>query len=118
MADDSLNWVKVAEREAEIDFGSNNIAEIIAGERKICIGKYGGNLFAFSNKCPHASGLFVNGYIDALGNVVCPVHRYKYCMSNGRNITGEGYFLRHWAVQIREDGIYVGLEKNKLFGIF
>ena len=118
MGEDRLNWVKVAEAEAEIDFGSNNIAEMLAGERKICIGKYGGNLFAFSNKCPHASGLFVNGYIDALGNVVCPVHRYKYCMRNGRNITGEGYFLRHWAVQIREDGIYVGLEKNKLFGIF
>ncbi len=118
MTDDSLNWIKVAEAEAEIDFGSNNIAEVMAGERRICIGKYQGELFAFSNKCPHASGLFVNGYIDALGNVVCPVHRYKFCMRNGRNITGEGYFLNYWAVQVRDNGIYVGLEKNKLFGIF
>ena len=118
MADDSLNWIKVAEAEAEIDFGSNNIAEVMAGERRICIGKYQGNLFAFSNKCPHASGLFVNGYIDALGNVVCPIHRYKFCLRNGRNVTGEGYFLKHWALQVKEDGIYVGFEKNKLFGIF
>lgn len=118
MGDVSLNWVKVAESEAEIDFGSNNIAEVTAGERRICIGKYQGNLFAFSNKCPHASGLFANGYIDALGNVVCPVHRYKFCMRNGRNITGEGYFLKYWPTQVRDDGIYVGLEKNKLFGIF
>ena len=118
MADDSLNWIKVAESEAEIYFGSNNIAEVMAGERRICIGKFQGNLFAFSNKCPHASGLFINGYIDALGNVVCPVHRYKFCMRNGRNITGEGYFLKYWPTQVRDDGIYVGLEKNKLFGIF
>ena len=118
MGDDGLNWIKVAEAEAEIDFGSNNIAEVMAGERRICIGKYQGNLFAFSNKCPHASGLFVNGYIDALGNVVCPIHRYKFCLRNGRNITGEGYFLKHWVLQVKEDGIYVGFEKNKLFGIF
>lgn len=117
MADDNLNWIKVAEAEAEIDFGSNNIAEVMAGERMICIGKYQETLFAFSNKCPHASGLFVNGYIDALGNVVCPVHRYKFCMRNGRNITGEGYFLKYWPIQIRDDGVYVGFEKNKLFGI-
>jgi 3-phenylpropionate/trans-cinnamate dioxygenase ferredoxin subunit len=118
MADDSLNWIKVAESEGEIDFGLNNIAEVMAGERRICIGKFQENLFAFSNKCPHASGLFINGYIDALGNVVCPIHRYKFCMRNGRNITGEGYFLKYWQLQIRDDGIYVGLEKNKLFGIF
>jgi 3-phenylpropionate/trans-cinnamate dioxygenase ferredoxin subunit len=37
-------------------------------------------------------------------------------MRNGRNVTGEGYFLKHWAVEVREDGIYVALEKNKLFG--
>lgn len=118
MADDSLSWIKVANSEAEIDFGANHIAEVMAGERRICIGKHRGELFAFSNKCPHASGLFVNGYIDVLGNVVCPIHRYKFCMRNGRNITGEGYFLKCWALQVRENGIYVGLEKNKISGIF
>jgi nitrite reductase/ring-hydroxylating ferredoxin subunit len=117
MADDRFNWTKIAESEAEIHFGSNNIAEVMAGERRICIGKFENQLFAFSNKCPHASGLFVDGYIDAVGNVVCPIHRYKFCMRNGRNITGEGYFLKHWAVQLKEDGLYVAVEKNKLFGL-
>lgn len=115
MANEELNWIKVAESELEFDFQLNNITEVMAGEKKICIARFQQKLFAFSNKCPHASGLFVNGYIDALGNVVCPIHRYKFCMHNGRNVTGEGYFLKSWAVQIRENGIYVGLEKNKLF---
>jgi 3-phenylpropionate/trans-cinnamate dioxygenase ferredoxin subunit len=116
MAEDRFEWIKIAEAKAEINFGSNQIAEIMVGERKICIAKFQDQLFAFSNKCPHASGLFVDGYIDAVGNVVCPVHRYKFCMRNGRNVTGEGYFLKHWTVEIREDGIYIALEKNKLFG--
>lgn len=114
---DHLNWIKIAESEAELDFNANNIAEAIAGERSICIARFDQKLYAFSNKCPHASGLFINGYIDAVGNVVCPVHRYKFCMRNGRNVTGEGYFLKNWPVEIRDDGIYVGLEKNKWFGL-
>ena len=118
MVDDRLNWIKIAESEAELNFHTNNIAEVLAGERTICIVKFQQELFAFSNKCPHASGLFIDGYVDAMGNVVCPIHRYKFCMRNGRNITGEGYFLKHWKVEVRDDGIYVGLEKNKLFGFF
>ena len=118
MADEQLNWIKVAASEAELDFHDNHIAEVTAGERRICIGRFEDKLFAFANKCPHASGLFTSGYIDAVGNVVCPIHRYKFCMRNGRNVTGEGYFLRNWPVEIREDGIYVGFEKNKWLSFF
>jgi nitrite reductase/ring-hydroxylating ferredoxin subunit len=117
MSTEHLNWIKIAESEADLHFGANHIMETMAGERTICIGRYEQKLFAFSNKCPHASGLFTNGYIDAVGNVVCPVHRYKFCMKNGRNVTGEGYFLKNWPVEIRDDGVYVGLEKNKWLGL-
>ena len=116
MADDRLSWIKIAESEAELIFNASNIAEVVTSERTICIAKFQHELFAFSNKCPHASGLFVDGYVDAMGNVVCPVHRYKFCMRNGRNVTGEGYFLRTWKVEVRNDGIYVAFEKSKLFG--
>ena len=118
MTEDRFEWIKIAEAEAEIDFKSNHIAEIMASERKICIAKFQGQLFAFSNKCPHASGLLVDGYIDAVGNVVCPIHRYKFSMRNGRNVTGEGYFLKHWLLDVRDDGIYIGMDKNKFFGMF
>ena len=52
------------------------------------------------------------GYIDAIGNVVCPLHRYKYDLKNGRNISGEGYYLKNWPVELRENGVFVGLENS------
>lgn len=113
-----VNWVKVAESIAEIPFGAHNLAEVMADEKRICIGKFKEEFFAFAAKCPHASGLFVNGFIDALGNVVCPLHRYKFCMKNGRNVSGEGYFLKHWPVEIRDDGVFVGLAPKSLTGIW
>ncbi len=108
-------WVKIAESVNEILFGNNNLAEISAEGKRLCIGKWNGELFAFALKCPHAGGYFSEGFIDALGNVVCPLHRYKFCMKNGRNVSGEGYYLKHWPVVVQEDGVFVGLEKFSLF---
>lgn len=111
------HWIKVAESVAEIPFNEKQLAEVVADGKTICIGRQDDNLFAFSHKCPHAGGYLAEGYIDALGNVVCPLHRYKFCMKNGRNVSGEGYYLKHWEVEVRADGVYVALEKNSLFGL-
>lgn len=112
-----ISWIKIADNLAEISFGKNSIAEVTVKSKTICLGKWNEGLFAFAATCPHASGRFLNGFIDALGNVVCPLHRYKFCMRNGRNVSGEGYYLKHWPVEIREDGIYIGFEKTSLFGL-
>jgi nitrite reductase/ring-hydroxylating ferredoxin subunit len=112
------NWTKVADFIEDLCFGTNNIAEVLADDKRICIARQDNELFAFAHKCPHAGGFFIDGYIDPLGNLVCPRHRYKFCLKNGRNVSGEGYYLKHWPVEIREDGVYVGLEKNSLFGWF
>lgn len=109
--------MKVADGVEEIVFGPNQLAEVQADGKRICLGRYQDGFFAFAAKCPHAGGHFSNGYIDALGNVVCPLHRYKFCMKNGRNVSGEGYYLKHWPVEVREEGVFVGLEKNRLFGL-
>ena len=100
----------------EISFSANNLAEVVANDKVICMARYKDDLFAFAAKCPHASGILAQGFIDALGNVVCPLHRYKFCMKNGRNVSGEGYYLKHWRVEIRDDGVFVELENKSLFG--
>jgi 3-phenylpropionate/trans-cinnamate dioxygenase ferredoxin subunit len=108
-----MTWHKIAEHINEIDFAENDIAVAEVNNKKICIGKYKESLFAFAYKCPHAGGFLDHGYIDAVGNVVCPQHRYKYNMQNGRNVSGEGFFLKTWPVEIREDGIFVAFENNQ-----
>jgi 3-phenylpropionate/trans-cinnamate dioxygenase ferredoxin subunit len=113
-----FRWVKVAESMEEISFRENQLAEVIVDDKHICIGKYKDELFAFAAKCPHASGLLADGFIDALGNVVCPQHRYKFCMKNGRNVSGEGYYLKHWPVEVKDNGVFVGLENKNFLGLF
>jgi nitrite reductase/ring-hydroxylating ferredoxin subunit len=112
------HWVKVADSVAEISFAPNGMAEVMAGDKRICLARHHDQLFAIAHMCPHAGGAMADGYLDAVGNVVCPMHRYKFALKNGRNVSGEGYYLKNWPVKVEEDGVFVGLERNKLFGLF
>jgi nitrite reductase/ring-hydroxylating ferredoxin subunit len=111
------NWHKIAEHINELTFAENNIAVVDMTEKKICVGKHNDSLFAFAYRCPHAGAPLSDGFIDAVGNIVCSFHHYRFDLKNGRNTTGEGFYLKTWPVENREDGIYVGMDENKgLFG--
>jgi len=106
---EKLSWYKIASHVSEIPFSANNLASFEMNGKQVCLGKFEGRIFAFANICPHASGLLSEGEIDKSGNVICPVHQYKYDMRNGRNVTGEGYYLKRWPLELRADGIYIGI---------
>jgi nitrite reductase/ring-hydroxylating ferredoxin subunit len=118
MAEKKYQWHKIAESEGELMMGDNHIGVVEVKGRKICIGKYEEDWFGFAYKCPHASGIMADGYIDAIGNVVCPVHRYKFSIKNGRNTSGEGYYLKTYPIEKREAGLFIGLEDSGLFSLW
>jgi len=109
-------WFKIAESPAEINFPESGLTEIEINGKIICIAKHHDRLFACTQKCPHAGGILAKGYIDALGNIVCPVHRYKFNPANGANISGEGYHLKTFTVEEREDGLYIKLNNASFSG--
>jgi 3-phenylpropionate/trans-cinnamate dioxygenase ferredoxin subunit len=110
------NWIKIADHIDQLRFQENGIAVAEVNGKQLCIGKFKTSCFAFSYKCPHASGILADGYIDALGNIVCPQHQYRYNIQNGRNVSGEGFYLKTWPVELRQDGVYIGMGNNDLFG--
>ena len=116
MTDKKPTWHKIANTISEINFSSNGLAELKVAGKTICVALHNNNLHACTQKCPHAGGILADGYLDPLGNIVCPLHRYKYSLQNGRNISGEGYFLKTFPVQMRPDGVYVAIEESGLFG--
>lgn len=106
------NWHKLAESVAGIKFSANGLAELEVNGKKVCVARHHDQVFACAHKCPHAGGIFAAGYLDAAGNIVCPLHRYKFDLKNGRNISGEGYHVKTYPVEVREDGLYILVSEN------
>lgn len=113
MNDQKYKWYKIADLESELHFTKNNLLEIDVAGKKICIAR-GKALYACAAKCPHASGIISEGFIDSNDNITCPVHHYKFNLHNGINISGEGYYLKTYPLQTTENGIFIGIEKTSL----
>ncbi len=111
----NYTWHKIADSHTEIDFLENGLTTIEVGGKTICLSKIADKIFACAAKCPHAGGNMANGYVDALGNIVCPLHRYKFSLKNGINSSGEGYFLKIYPIEETENGVFIGIEQNSMF---
>jgi len=110
-----MNWVLITEFPLGLDFGENGMLETELEGRKFTLAKWDNQFYAFAQKCPHASGRMASGYINTQGQVVCPLHRYAFDMKNGRNTTGEGYFLKTYPIEQRPEGIFIGFKPNSFF---
>ena len=106
--------IKIAESTNELQWNAKGMCIVEADGKKITIAKFQDTVFAFAHKCPHAGGIMADGFIDALGNVVCPLHRYKFSVKTGRNTTGEDY-LKTYSVEINEKGVFVIFEQKSWF---
>jgi len=111
-----ITWHKIAGNINELTFNESGLLSTQVNGKKITLAKVQDDVKACAYKCPHSGGILSEGFIDAAGNIVCPLHRYKFSLQNGRNVTGEGYYLKTHPVEVREDGIYIGFEDKGLFG--
>lgn len=108
-------WHKIANSVAEINFSSNGLTEIEVAGKTFCLGLQNNIIYACTHRCPHAGGTLAEGYLDASGQIVCPLHRYKFNMQTGRNVSGEGYYLKTFPVEIRLEGVFIGIADSSLF---
>jgi len=110
-----LNWKLITELPLNLEWPSNNLLELEIEGQKFTLGKWQDSYYAFASKCPHASGRMAQGYINPLGQVVCPLHRYSFNMFNGFNTSGEGYFLKTYPLELRDEGLFIGFQSFSLF---
>ena len=116
MAGPTLQWHLLARDPELLPWQENHVASMECNGKKICVARHLDKYYAFSATCPHAGGHFSDGWIDALGNIVCPLHRYRFALHNGRNTSGEGYYLKTYPLELRADGLYIGMPKPGIFG--
>ena len=111
-------WHKIAQSTSELVFATNNLTSFEVDGKEVCLAKTGDELAACAIRCPHAGGDMSQGFLDKNGNIVCPIHRYVFNLKSGRDVSGEGYFLKTYPVNITEEGVFIGFEENGLFSWF
>lgn len=78
------------------------------GGKRVVLLQREDKLHAFAATCPHAGVPLCNGWIDARGHVVCPLHHFRFNPANGYNSSGEGYKLTTYPVRMEEGKTQIG----------
>lgn len=91
-------------REEEVPEG-RGLAVEVAGLR-VAIFKSEGNIYALSGRCPHANGPLGHGWIED-GEAVCPLHHWRFRLTDGRCTTVRGNAVHRFACEVREGQVWV-----------
>ena len=106
MNNNQLKWYKVLESRNQIKEG--RVMTVTAENKDICLTHYKGKLSALDNKCPHQGGPLGEGSIEN-GLLRCPWHGWDYDPCTGNAPGGFDDGVEAYALEEKEDGIYVGL---------
>ena len=100
---------------AELQFGKNQLLQAEVAGKQVCIAKTSKGIAVCAAKCPHAGGIMAEGFLDKWDSIICPIHRYTFNLDNGRDLSGEGYYLKIYPVEVRDSGIFLGIEDAGFF---
>jgi len=100
-------WHKAEALKAD-ELAEGKFTEIAVADKKVGLLKRNGTIYAFTAACPHAGATLCNGWLDGLGRIVCPEHKYRFDPENGRNTSGEGYKLFTYKVEVKDGDIFIG----------
>ncbi len=100
-----MKWYKIPGIDAEKPF----IKKVKAGGKNICLVGYEGKLHALGAICPHAGADLSRGWCkDA--KIICPIHRFSYDLNTGKGSEGQNDYIEAYAIEVRIDGVYIGIE--------
>ncbi|MDX2196151.1 MAG: nitrite reductase (NAD(P)H) small subunit [Cytophagales bacterium] len=106
-----ITWYKVfdSENDAVKNIPLNKAVTVLAGKHKICMARTPQGYFAVSDTCPHNGASLSKGMCNTLGEIVCPWHNYTFDLKLGHCSTDNAYGVEVYKVDIRNDGLYIGV---------
>lgn len=104
-----MNWIKIVsiEKLKKEDF----ITKVNISGKNICLIRTNDVFFAIQNNCPHAGAQLSNGWCSN-GKIVCPYHRHEFDLQTGRGAPEQGNYVDTYPLEIRVDGLYIGIKKS------
>jgi len=96
-------WVAVC-RLDEVPAGRGRSLD--AAGLRLAILRIDDQVIALSGRCPHANGPLGHGWIEE-GELVCPLHRWRFRVSDGRCTTIPGHSVHRFRCEVRGEEIWV-----------
>mgnify|MGYP002781048191 FL=1 len=106
------HWIRIFENQQDFEnyIQPNTFVLFELRGEKICVTRTDKGVFAVQDKCPHNGASLSKGFCSKNNEIVCPLHRYSFDLESGKATSGGAYALKTYPVEIKNDGVYVGIK--------
>jgi len=104
---DSPTWFRVGSEDI-VDMGEVTVVQ--AGHHAVALSRTDSGWGAIANRCPHQGGPLGEGMIEGCW-LTCPWHGWEFDPITGEVPGGFDDAVPSYPVEIRHDGVYVGVEE-------
>lgn len=104
-----MKWYKVfnSVQDAENKIANQKAILVKIGERRFALARSGHNFFATADACPHNSESLSKGWVNHIGEIVCPWHNYRFNLQSGRECNSRTEDLETFPIEERENGLFL-----------
>jgi 3-phenylpropionate/trans-cinnamate dioxygenase ferredoxin subunit len=106
-----MEWLKIFESEehAKNRIKENSAQLLIVNGKRICLARYKGEFFAVQDSCTHHGESLSKGKVNFLGEIICPLHNYRFKLDSGRASDSSCGDLLTYAVKSSDSGFFIGV---------
>lgn len=104
-----MKWVKVFDSPETVNlyFEDTPIIKVVIGNIEFCLVKYNDQFFAVSNSCPHQYESLNKGTVTLYGEIVCPLHSYRFSLKTGTECQNRTKDLKTFKVKTDQSGLFI-----------
>jgi 3-phenylpropionate/trans-cinnamate dioxygenase ferredoxin subunit len=93
--------------EAETRLAVGKIQLLVIDQKKIALARFADGFKAFNNSCPHQYEPLHKGMLTRYGEIVCPLHYYRFNGETGQEANNRCTPVETFPVVINEEGFFL-----------
>ncbi|MHA6249382.1 Rieske (2Fe-2S) protein [Pontibacter sp. CAU 1760] len=107
----TYSWHKVFDsaQDANAQVPLRKLHQLELAGHTLCLAHTAAGFFAVEDACPHLGHSLSKGTTNYLNEVICPWHSYRYNLQNGRECEYRSRQAKTYPVEIRPDGVFIGI---------
>jgi 3-phenylpropionate/trans-cinnamate dioxygenase ferredoxin subunit len=83
------------------------IKKVLLGNQTIGLLRLGDRFFAFDSQCPHRGADLLQANINGSGEIICPLHQYRFDLKTGQVRSGYCGELPVYPIHFSEHGLLI-----------
>ncbi|MDI9355561.1 MAG: Rieske (2Fe-2S) protein [Chitinophagaceae bacterium] len=99
--------IPISKEEVLEEIKTNGFLRLSLKEIPIAVTYFENTFYAFDDRCPHLGFFLSRGHINPQGQVVCPLHSYRYNLKNGEECMLRGKNLVFFSTIETETELFI-----------